>query len=59
LDPSLRKYNAEPLVWNETLATYGKNWSSGCVWKHSAGKYGESESRFLPFSTIPRDQDGS
>ena len=30
------QHSAKPLVWNNTLAEYAKNWSEACIWKHSA-----------------------
>ena len=30
-----RQHNASALTWNETLATYAKQWAALCNWKHS------------------------
>lgn len=30
-----REHNASALIWNETLATYAKQWAEPCDWKHS------------------------
>jgi recyclin-1 len=30
-----RQHNASDLIWNETLATYAKQWAEPCAWKHS------------------------
>ncbi|KAJ5676051.1 hypothetical protein N7462_008948 [Penicillium macrosclerotiorum] len=35
-------HDAEPLLWNETLVKYAKNWAETCIWKHSGGPYGEN-----------------
>ncbi|PQE11655.1 scp-like extracellular protein [Rutstroemia sp. NJR-2017a WRK4] len=34
--------NVSNLVWNDTSATYAKNWSRGCVFQHSGGPLGEN-----------------
>jgi len=30
-----RSHDANPLVWNETLVKYARNWAEACLWKHS------------------------
>ncbi|KAJ5104173.1 hypothetical protein N7532_004702 [Penicillium argentinense] len=35
-------HDAGPLVWNDTLAKYARNWAETCIWKHSNGPYGEN-----------------
>ncbi|KAJ5167671.1 uncharacterized protein N7482_003265 [Penicillium canariense] len=35
-------HDAEPLVWNDTLAQYSRKWAEACIWKHSDGPYGEN-----------------
>lgn len=37
-----KAHDAEPLVWNETLTEYARNWADTCIWKHSDGPYGEN-----------------
>lgn len=36
------QYQADPVVWNDTLADYATKWAKGCIWKHSGGPYGEN-----------------
>ncbi|KAJ5115323.1 hypothetical protein NUU61_001082 [Penicillium alfredii] len=35
-------HDASPLVWNETLVEYSRDWAEACIWKHSNGPYGEN-----------------
>ncbi|KAL4884429.1 CAP domain-containing protein [Aspergillus karnatakaensis] len=35
-------HKASELTWNNTLATYAKEWAETCAWKHSHGPYGEN-----------------
>ncbi|KAL2815624.1 CAP domain-containing protein [Aspergillus cavernicola] len=35
-------YNASDLTWNDTLASYARDWAGACVWEHSHGPYGEN-----------------
>ncbi|KUL87676.1 hypothetical protein ZTR_05889 [Talaromyces verruculosus] len=37
-----RRHNASDLTWNDTLATYAKQWAEPCNWEHSGGPYGEN-----------------
>ncbi|KAF3386698.1 Cell wall protein PRY3 [Penicillium rolfsii] len=37
-----KAHDAEPLVWNDTLAKYSSKWAETCIWKHSDGPYGEN-----------------
>ncbi|EED18728.1 extracellular SCP domain protein Pry1, putative [Talaromyces stipitatus ATCC 10500] len=37
-----RQHNATGVIWNDTLATYAKQWAKPCNWKHSGGPYGEN-----------------
>lgn len=30
-----RSHDANPLVWNETLVKYARDWAEACIWKHS------------------------
>ncbi|KAK1223761.1 hypothetical protein PQX77_013361 [Marasmius sp. AFHP31] len=34
--------NAEPLTWNDKLASYAQNWADKCVRRHSKGQWGEN-----------------
>jgi hypothetical protein len=43
------KYNAAPLVWNDTLSAYAQKWANGCVFKHSQGPYGGT---YLPLEIL-------
>ncbi|KAJ5484400.1 Allergen V5/Tpx-1-like protein [Penicillium expansum] len=35
-------HDADPLVWNDTLADYSREWAEACIWKHSKSSYGEN-----------------
>ena len=41
-------YGADPLTWDETVASYAANWASGCVFEHSNGPYGGASSYGIP-----------
>lgn len=28
-------YDADPLVWNQTLVEYSRKWAERCIWEHS------------------------
>lgn len=36
------QHNASPLSWNDTLASYAASHTSGCVFQHTKGPYGEN-----------------
>ena len=31
-------HDASPLVWNDTLTEYARDWAEACIWKHSVCK---------------------
>jgi len=37
-----KEHNATDLSWNDTLATFGANWTKTCKFEHSHGPYGEN-----------------
>ena len=41
-------HGADPLIWDETVAKYAVDWTSGCVFEHSSGPYGGASSHELP-----------
>jgi len=36
------QHGADPLTWNDTLASYAQNWVDACNFVHSGGPYGEN-----------------
>ena len=39
------EHSAPYIYWNESLASYAQNYSTGCNWEHSHGPYGENLAR--------------
>ena len=46
-----RQHNASQLSWNESLASYAKDWSDGCKFEHSGGPSGENLASGYPNTT--------
>ncbi|KAF2766028.1 PR-1-like protein [Teratosphaeria nubilosa] len=42
------QHQAKALTWNSDLASFAANYSSGCIWRHSGGPYGENLAEGYP-----------
>ncbi|KAH8078003.1 CAP domain-containing protein [Filobasidium floriforme] len=47
------KYGAEPIAWNDEMASVAQAWGAHCSWGHSQGIYGENIAASIAADTDP------